>query len=64
MLITYKIFRKFFLSISRSEEIKLDPKMNVLFAWNDPLEERILKWTCAEGEGEHDLMRVSKCVFF
>lgn len=54
---------KFLFMISRSEEIKLDPKMDVLFAWNDPLEERILKWTCAEGEGKHDLMRVSKCVF-
>lgn len=39
--------------------MRLEPKMNVLFTWNDPLEKRILKWTCAEGEGEHDLMRVS-----
>lgn len=43
-----------------SEEMKLEPKMNGLFTWNDPLDKHILKWTCAEGEGEHDLMRVSR----
>ncbi|CAL1260772.1 unnamed protein product [Larinioides sclopetarius] len=40
-----------------TDEIRLDPGSSILFAWQNPLEKRILCWQCEETCGEHDLVK-------
>ncbi|GBM38371.1 Vacuolar protein sorting-associated protein 13 [Araneus ventricosus] len=40
-----------------SDEIKLAPGSCILFAWQNPLEKRMLCWQCEKTCGEHDLVK-------
>ncbi|XP_055946551.1 intermembrane lipid transfer protein Vps13-like isoform X4 [Argiope bruennichi] len=39
------------------DEIKLAPGSCILYAWQSPLEKRLLCWQCEETSGEHDLVK-------
>ncbi|GFT91712.1 vacuolar protein sorting-associated protein 13 [Nephila pilipes] len=40
-----------------SNEVKVSPQSCLLYAWQNPLENRLLCWKCEDTNGEHDLVK-------
>ncbi|GFY45163.1 vacuolar protein sorting-associated protein 13 [Trichonephila inaurata madagascariensis] len=40
-----------------SDEVKVSPQSCLLYAWQNPMEKRLLWWKCDDTNGEHDLVK-------